>query len=216
MTNQNAQVTSSTHRNDWLSLVLVASPQSQPLFHQPTPEYSINNSRSTPSNTETHASKNPTSLSRHTKTKSQKIEFENLFSNLSLTSFKTVADPFAFPLQRTDGDSDNPSRRRGLHVPFGSTGKQVSLPSPGASGVVADFSRFSLPTRTSRPAATCVHVNQDTGPISCRPLYTGFALRQYENPFRQKGPALTGKGDRSHCLAGQRMRAETFLLFEFV
>ena len=43
----------------------------------------------TPSNTETHASKNPTSLSSHC----TKFEFENLFSNLSLTLFKTVADP---------------------------------------------------------------------------------------------------------------------------
>lgn len=78
----------------------VASPQSPTPFHQPTPQYSINNSRSTPSNTETHASKNPTPLSNHTKTESQKIEFENLFSNLSLPYFKTVADPFSF--QRID------------------------------------------------------------------------------------------------------------------
>ncbi|MCA9047812.1 MAG: hypothetical protein KDA89_03740, partial [Planctomycetaceae bacterium] len=91
--NQNAEVTSSTHRNNWLSLIMVASPQSQTPFHQPAPEYTINNACSTPSNTETHASKNPTPLSHHTKTESQKIAFENLFSNLSLTCFKTVADP---------------------------------------------------------------------------------------------------------------------------
>lgn len=48
----------------------------------------------TSSNTETHASKNPTSLSTHC----TKFEFENLFSNLSLTLFKTVADPFCPPL----------------------------------------------------------------------------------------------------------------------
>jgi hypothetical protein len=40
----------------------VASPQGRTLFHQPTPEYSVNNSRSTPANTETTASKNPTAL----------------------------------------------------------------------------------------------------------------------------------------------------------
>jgi hypothetical protein len=54
-------------------------------------------------------------------------------------------------------------------------------------GDVADFGGSSLPRRTSRPAATCVHVNQGTGPISCRLLHTGFALRRFENPFRQKG-----------------------------
>ncbi|MCX7387135.1 MAG: tyrosine-type recombinase/integrase, partial [Planctomycetales bacterium] len=43
-------------------------------------------------NTETHASKNPTPLSTHC----TEIEFENLFSNLSLTLFKTVADTFVF------------------------------------------------------------------------------------------------------------------------
>ena len=45
----------------------------------------------TSSNTETHASKNPTPLSAHCK----KNEFENLFSNLSLTLFKTIADTFS-------------------------------------------------------------------------------------------------------------------------
>ena len=43
----------------------------------------------TPSNTETHASKNPTPLSTHC----TKFQFENLFSNLSLRLFKTVGDP---------------------------------------------------------------------------------------------------------------------------
>ena len=47
-----------------------------------------------PSIIETHASKNPTPLSTYC----TKIEFENLFSNLSLTLFRTVADTFcSFP-----------------------------------------------------------------------------------------------------------------------
>ena len=44
----------------------------------------------TSSNTETHASKNPTSLSIHC----TKSEFENRFLNQSLTLLKTVADTF--------------------------------------------------------------------------------------------------------------------------
>ena len=58
-------------------------------------------------------------------------------------------------------------------------------------GVVADFGRSSLPRRTSRLAATCVHVNQSSRPTFWHLLHTRFALRQYGNPFRQKGPTLT-------------------------
>jgi len=52
------------------------------------------NQINTPSNTETHASKiqRPCQI---TEIKIANIEFENLFSNLSLTYFKTVADPFS-------------------------------------------------------------------------------------------------------------------------
>jgi len=45
-----------------------------------------------PSNTKTHASKNPNSLSTHW----TKFEFENLFLNLPSTLFKTVANPLSF------------------------------------------------------------------------------------------------------------------------
>jgi hypothetical protein len=49
-------------------------------------------------------------------------------------------------------------------------------------GVVADFGRSSLPRRTSRPAATCVHVNQGAGAISCWLLHAAFALRRNSFP----------------------------------
>ena len=76
---------------------LAASPQSQTLFHQSASEYSINNACSTPSNTETHASKNPTPLSNHTDRNRKRSNSKIIFSNLSLTCFKTVAAPFGFP-----------------------------------------------------------------------------------------------------------------------
>ncbi len=41
-----------------------------------------------------------------------------------------------------------------------------------ATGAVADFGRSSLPRRTSRPAATCVHVNKRIRPIFCSHLHT--------------------------------------------
>ena len=73
---------------------VVASPQSHTPFRQPTPEYSVDSPNSTLHRTlKPHASKNPTSLSIHC----TKIEFENLFSNLPLTLFKTVADTFVLP-----------------------------------------------------------------------------------------------------------------------
>ena len=67
-----------------------------------------------------------------------------------------------------------------------SAGMYDEMESPGLSaaigGVVADFGRSSLPRRTSRPAATCLHVNQGSGPISCRVLHTGFAFRRKSFP----------------------------------
>jgi hypothetical protein len=57
-------------------------------------------------------------------------------------------------------------------------------------GAVADFCRSCLPGRTSRLTATCVHVNREYRLAVSLALRTRFALRQYENPFRQKGPTL--------------------------
>ena len=82
---------------------------------------------------------------------------------------------------------------------------QVPSASNSVEGVVADFGRFSLPRRTSRLAATRVHVNQSSWPISWHLLHTGFALRQYGNPCRQKGPTLTINSDyapRLACMSG--------------
>lgn len=60
------------------------------LFRQATLDYSTENSDSTHNRTlKPHASKNLTPLSIHW----TEFEFENVFSNLSLTLFKTVADP---------------------------------------------------------------------------------------------------------------------------
>jgi hypothetical protein len=60
-------------------------------------------------------------------------------------------------------------------------------------GIVEDFSRSCLPVRNSRLAAAC----RDFGacicakqPTNLNDVQTRFALRQYENPFRQKGPTL--------------------------
>jgi hypothetical protein len=61
-------------------------------------------------------------------------------------------------------------------------------------GVVADFGRSSLSSlrrRTSQLAATCVHGNHSSRLISWHLSHTRFALRQYGNPFPQKGPTLT-------------------------
>ena len=50
------------------------------------------------------------------------------------------------------------------------------------AGVVADFCRSSLPRRTSRLAATCLHVNQSSRPIFWHLLHTRFALRRKSFP----------------------------------
>ena len=57
-------------------------------FHQQTPQYSVNNSRSTPSNTETHASKNSTPLPHHSKTECQKIGIRKSFSESVIDLFQ--------------------------------------------------------------------------------------------------------------------------------
>jgi hypothetical protein len=72
----------------------VASPQSQTLFHQPTPEYTSCSTKSTFHRTLKPLPQKSNVPVRLQKIKIAKIEFENLFSNLSLTYFKTVADSF--------------------------------------------------------------------------------------------------------------------------
>ena len=49
---------------------------------------------------------------------------------------------------------------------------------------VTDFGRSSLPKRTSRLAATCVHVKHSIGSIDRRTLHTRFACRQKASTFR--------------------------------
>ena len=49
-------------------------------------------------------------------------------------------------------------------------------------GAVAVFGRSCLPGRTSRLAATCVHINQRSRPISRRLLHTRFAFRRKSFP----------------------------------
>ncbi len=90
-------MTSSTHRSDCLSLdrLLPAEPNSVSPVSITISTHMVH--YNAPSNTEAHASKNPTPPSRHAKTESQKIEFENLFLNLSLTTFKTVVDNLTIP-----------------------------------------------------------------------------------------------------------------------
>ena len=53
---------------------------------------------------------------------------------------------------------------------------------PSMRGAVADFGRSSLPRRTSRLAATSLHVNQRMGPITCGKLHTKFAFRRKSFP----------------------------------
>ncbi len=53
---------------------------------------------------------------------------------------------------------------------------------PSMRGAVADFGRSSLPRRTSRLAATSLHVNQQMGPITCSKLHTKFAFRRKSFP----------------------------------
>jgi hypothetical protein len=55
--------------------------------------------------------------------------------------------------------------------------------------MVADFGRSCLPGRTSRLAATCVHVNRQYRLAVSLAGRTRFACG--DSPFRQKGPALT-------------------------
>ena len=55
-----------------------------------------------------------------------------------------------------------------------------------ARGIVADFGRSCLPGRTSRLAATSVHVNRQYRLAVSLAHRSRFACG--ENPFRQKGP----------------------------
>jgi hypothetical protein len=93
-------------------------------------------------------------------------------------------------------------------------------------GVVAHFCRSSLPRRTSRIAATCVHVNQSSRPISWHLLHTKFALRRKSFPAERTclnnqsrlhptSPGVVAHFCRS-CLPGRTSRLAATSVHEFV
>jgi len=105
---------------------------------------------------------------------------------LNLISCSNLHTRFAlrrksFPAERTYFDNFPKQRPLRDHADC-EFRRQVEWRSGFPVGVVADFGRSSLPRRTSRPAAICVHVNQGSGPISCRVLHTGFAFRRKSFP----------------------------------
>jgi hypothetical protein len=67
-----------------------------------------------------------------------------------------------------------------------------------ALGAVAVFGRSCLPGRTSRLAATYVHISQSSRPISRRLLHTKFALRRKSFPADSPLPTLLVE-EQSHC-----------------
>ena len=67
-------------------------------------------------------------------------------------------------------------------------------------GAVGEFGRSCLPGRTSRIAATSVHVNRQYRSAVSLARRTRFACG--ESPFRQKGPTLTTI--RDHALFSRR------------